>query len=58
MSEDKTPTVVGLLNKVASDFCDNYCRWPWVYRDPDREEDEGRMYEEKCNECPLNILGL
>lgn len=58
MSEDSKPTVIGLLNKVAAEICNDYCRWPWVYRATDGEEDEDRMYEEKCNECPLNILGL
>ena len=57
MSEEPK-TVVGLLNKVAAEICNDYCRWPWIYRDPDGEEDEGKMYEEKCSKCPLNILGL
>jgi hypothetical protein len=56
MSEE-SKTVVGLLNKVAAEICNDYCRWPWVYRDGN-EEDEGKMYEEKCSKCPLSILGL
>lgn len=54
---EPTKTVTQLLNDMAAKFCNDYCRWPWVYRDGN-EEDEGRMYEEKCNKCPLNILGL
>ena len=55
---EPTKTVTQLLNDMAARICSDYCRWPWVYRSKDGEEDEGKMYEEKCNKCPLNILGL
>lgn len=50
-------TIMGLLSKMAADFCDNYCKWPEQYQAEDGEED-GKLYEERCVNCPLNILGI
>lgn len=57
MSEEKTPTVAGLLHKVASDICNHYCKFPDIYKDPDGEDNE-RLWDERCENCPLNTLGL
>lgn len=53
MSEE-SKTVVGLLNKVASDMCDNYRKWP----EKCGEDNEKELYEEHCEKCPLGKLGL
>ena len=43
-------TVTGLLQEIADDFCDNYCKYP------DRYTDEDKMMEEHCDQCPLNKI--
>lgn len=51
MSDQKTITT--LLNDMAADFCDNYCKYPEQY-DEDHEEE---LYKH-CETCPINILGV
>ena len=53
----KEPTIAELMNKMAADICDNYCKWPEKYKTEDGDED-GRLYDEKCGDCPLHILGI
>ena len=55
-------TVVGILNEVANDICKNYCKYPVIY-EPTHIEDVdddymGRMFDEKCEQCPFRKLGL
>ena len=38
------------LEEVAGKICDKFCRFPEAYDDTDR------MFEEKCDKCPLNEL--
>lgn len=57
MSGDYKPTVVDLLDHIAAVFCDKYCKWPEKYKTEDGDED-GRLYDEKCGDCPLNDLGI
>lgn len=35
---------------LAAEICNHYCRFPEAYDDNDR------MIEEKCNDCPLGEL--
>ena len=35
---------------LAAEICNHYCRFPEAYDDNDR------MIEEKCNDCPLREL--
>ena len=42
------------LEKLAEKICDKYCKFPEAYGD--REDDNERMIEEKCNKCPLTEL--
>lgn len=55
----KTMTVTEIIEKVRADICDNYCKWPEKYgvtgdgSDPEREE---QLMDEKCDECPLDLL--
>lgn len=35
-------------------ICQRYCKFPEAYGD--REDDNQRMIEERCNNCPLNRL--
>ena len=57
MTDNFRPTVVDLLDHMAAVFCDKYCKWPEQYRGDDGE-DENALYNEHCNMCPLNDLGL
>lgn len=50
-------TVTELLSKMASEFCDFYCKYPERYATEDGDED-GRLYDEHCAECPFNLLGI
>lgn len=43
-------TVVGILNDIATEICEHYCRY-----EAEAENDEELM--EHCWECPLNRLG-
>jgi len=50
MDAEKNPE----LEEVAGEICDHYCKFPEAYGD--REDDNQRMIEEKCNKCPLDRL--
>ena len=49
-------TITDILDQMAADFCDNYCKWPEKYTEGGVEH-SGRLYEERCGECPLNWIG-
>ncbi|MBQ9252273.1 MAG: hypothetical protein IJ188_06535 [Clostridia bacterium] len=42
-----------IICEVIEEMCDSYCKWPEEYR----QSEEGKMYDERCNSCPLNKLG-
>ena len=42
------------LEDIAGKICDKYCKFPEAYGD--REDDNQRMIEERCNNCPVNRL--
>ena len=48
--ESLQPTVAQMLNDIATEICDHYCK----YADSIEEEEE---LVEHCWECPLNLLG-
>ena len=47
---------------VASDICKNYCKYPVIYKPTHIEDVDddymGRMFDEKCEQCPFRKLGL
>ncbi|MEE1048208.1 MAG: hypothetical protein U0M60_12395 [Clostridia bacterium] len=45
-------TVTAILQEVIQKMCDEYCKYPEQYKG----EDEDKLYEEKCDNCPLNLL--
>jgi hypothetical protein len=49
---DKQECVVDIIRKVVEEMCDKHCKLPEQYS----EEDEEKLYEEHCNNCPLNKL--
>lgn len=50
--EPKKQTVTGILHEVIQKMCDEYCKYPEQYKG----EDEDKLYEEKCDNCPLNLF--
>jgi RNase P subunit RPR2 len=52
MKKINVKTITELLEEIKGQVCDKYCRFPEAY--PENEQE--RMYEEKCNNCPLNLL--
>lgn len=43
----KTGTILSLLEGRIEEFCDDYCRYPACYKDPDE------LFEGRCQECPF-----
>ena len=56
MSEntEKKLTISDIVESVAQDFCDNYCKFPGEYGEED--DDYERLIDEKCSNFPLNRL--
>lgn len=51
MKKNECPTVMELLEDIASQMCDNYCKYPEQFQgDPDE------MFEEVCSKCPMTRL--
>ena len=44
-------TLYNILNSVIEEMCDKYCKYPESY-----DEDDDKLYEERCDNCPLNRL--
>lgn len=52
---DEQKTVAQVVEEVCQDICDHYCKYPAEYNfDDDLSFD--RIYEDHCNDCPLNRL--
>ena len=49
---DKQESVVNIIQKVIEEMCNKYCKFPEQYS----EEDEEKLYDEHCKNCPLNKL--
>lgn len=43
-------TVLEIMEDAASEFCEDYCRFPFMV------EDEEELYSEHCDKCPINKL--
>ena len=56
----KEPTVMSIIEEVAGQICDKYCKYPDIYKPehiPSIDDDYmGRMFQDKCRECPLKRL--
>ena len=52
---DKPKTVLEILEDIANDMCNNYCKYPDIY---DEQKEGVELCEsEICANCPLNRLG-
>ena len=54
--EVRRRTITDILDEMAADFCDNYCKWPEKYT-VEGIEHSSKLYEEHCGDCPLNWIG-
>ena len=47
------------LEEIASEICDEYCRWPYVALEMfmfDKDEEREAFLDEKCEYCPMMKL--
>ncbi len=50
-------TVSKMLQGIADDMCDNYCKWPEKVKQEGKDEDWlCEDPESPCQKCPLNRL--
>ena len=57
MTTDKDlPNIPAILNHVACDFCENYCKWPEKYTDESGEVHEVKLMDEHCVKCPVQLI--
>ena len=40
-------TIPQLLDKIAGEMCDKYCKFP------DQEKDEDELFKKHCDKCPM-----
>ena len=50
--------IMQTLEKIASDICDKYCKYPDIYATEYGDNDEAfeKMCDERCEQCPLMLL--
>lgn len=48
--------ITEILDEIAGDFCQNYCKWPAQYIGEDGIELECKLTEEHCSACPLRFI--
>ena len=46
-AELKEMTVPQLLDKIAGEMCDKYCKFP------DQAKDEDELFKKHCDKCPM-----
>lgn len=49
-----TETVIQVFEWVKAKMCEEYCKWPGLYRGDENAFD--RLLDERCAHCPLNRL--
>lgn len=56
--DKNTITVAQLLDEIAAEFCDKYCKFPEVTASERGETDEtvDYLYDHYCGDCPLQRL--
>ena len=50
MEDTKKPTLPDIIEEVATEFCDEYCRFPFEIEDYDT------LLNTKCANCPIQRL--
>lgn len=55
MSDTQKVNILDELENIANRICDDYCKWPQEYGCQDNYDSEEfeKLYEEKCQNCPL-----
>jgi len=55
--DKNTITVAQLLDQIASEFCDSYCKYPEVAASERSDTDDtDYLYDHYCGDCPLQRL--
>ena len=49
-------TVIQIIENVAAEIYDKYCKYPEMYSVAASDENMERLSEERCVYCPLNRL--
>ena len=49
MEDTKKPTLPDIIEEVATEFCDEYCRFPF-------EIEYEELLDKKCANCPIQRL--
>lgn len=52
--QKETKTLIEIVEQIKADMCDNYCKWPSLYKGDENAFD--RLLDERCAHCPLNRL--
>ena len=45
-------TITQQIEAIAEDFCNNYCKWPHLWKEEDGELSESEV----CQHCPIGRL--
>ena len=48
----KIPAISDIMAEVAGVICDDYCKFPEIYKDRPEQE----LWDECCVDCPLRVL--
>ena len=51
-NEEKKLTISDIVDKVNMEMCEKYCRYPQEYGEAGYDQ----MLDERCDNCPLNLL--
>lgn len=56
---EEVKSIPKMMEDIASDMCDHYCKWPDAYVTDNEELDDlmtEKLIAEHCDKCPMNIL--
>ena len=52
------PRITDEIIEICNEFCDNYCKYPELYRSvyKDTDEAEDKLLFERCEHCPIDRI--
>ena len=54
MNGQEKPSIRDILDEIAAEFCDKYCKWPYLW--DDEKEGMDLCESEHCENCPMTRL--
>lgn len=56
--EKEVTTVASIIESVANQICDGYCRFLYEFEHSTSGSDDmlEKLQDEHCSDCPLNLL--